>query len=170
MTLQEYNNLPDEDRQQADLKMLEYERSKEPVTEQPEPIEQNIEEESDIPNRKTEAASLIDAIVLSGYDINSYSLSAIQKQSLDNIVEIMDNEPELELLISGHTCILGPENVNYNVGRKRAETAKEYLVSKGIDESRINIESLGYSNPADDNSTPQGRNHNRRITFKIINK
>lgn len=113
---------------------------------------------------------MIDAVVISGYNINSYALSDIHKESLDSIGEMMNNDPTLELLISGHTCILGSNDVNYNVGLKRANVAKDYLISKGIDGNRIEIESLGYSNPADDNSTALGRKHNRRLTFKILNK
>lgn len=172
MTLQEYNNLSNEARQQVDLKIIAYDKSKNSATEQPKQENENTKLETlpSGPDKKKDFASLIDAVVISDYNINSYALSDIHKESLDRIVEMMNNDPTLELLISGHTCILGSNDVNYNVGLKRANAAKDYLISKGIDGNRIEIESLGYSNPADDNSTAQGRRNNRRLTFKILNK
>lgn len=172
MTLQEYNNLSNEARQQADLKIIAYDKSKNSATEQPKQENENAKLET-LPSgldKKKDFASLIDAVVISDYNINSYALSDIHKESLDRIGEMMNNDPTLELLISGHTCTLGSNDVNYNVGLKRANAAKDYLISKGIDGNRIEIESLGYSNPADDNSTALGRRNNRRLTFKILNK
>lgn len=70
--------------------------------------------------------------------------------------------------IVGHTCSIGAEKANYNVGLQRAINAKKYLVDKGIDANRISIVSKGYNCPKASNDTPEGRAMNRRITFNVI--
>ncbi len=162
ITLEEYNNLPKEMRQEVDMKILAYEDSKS----QSEPAE--IVETPIVENpQKVDYKSLIEGVVVSDYDINSYKLSAEQEDLLKKIGELLKEDESLGLIICGNTCSLGSKSVNYKVGLKRAEEAKNYLVALGIDAERIEVISYGYTNPVADNSTLEGRKSNRRLTFKL---
>lgn len=171
MSLEEYNNLPNDARQEIDIKILAYSKSKgssESNRPKTPDLPNPIVHPDTIPHSSIDYTSLIDGLVISEYDINSFNLSQDQKEALDRIAEILNTDKTFKLLISGHTCTLGSENVNYSIGLKRADAAKEYLIESGIDGERISVESLGFSKPIDENSTETGRKHNRRLTFKIL--
>ncbi|MDE6807979.1 MAG: OmpA family protein [Prevotella sp.] len=161
MSIEEYNNLSKEKRQNIDLKILIYEKSKDKNDNTPQSDTLIIE--PTIPDLKNQ----IEKILISNYDINAYKLSEEQKNILNRIAEMLRVDNSILIQISGHTCSLGSEKINYAIGLKRATEAKNYLVSLGIDINRIEIESEGFSHPITDNSTEEERKHNRRITFNI---
>lgn len=80
----------------------------------------------------------------------------------------IDRHPEAVLQVTGHTDLVGTQQYNIELGLKRAQYVKDYLVSKGIQENRITVESRGEDQPAADNITSAGRAKNRRteITLK----
>lgn len=90
---------------------------------------------------------------------------------LDNIVALMKLRPEIGLSVEGHTDgsneRTADEYLN-DLSLRRAEGVKSYLVSKGIDASRIQCQGFGRSRPVADNDTPEGRALNRRIEFRIL--
>jgi len=69
------------------------------------------------------------------------------------------------LLIEGHTDESGGHGLSAAVGRQRAESAKAYLVSKGVGADRITILSRGGERPTCADKTPACRANNRRATF-----
>jgi OOP family OmpA-OmpF porin len=82
---------------------------------------------------------------------------------LENSVEnILKKNPELIVRIEGHTDDIGSMEYNLNLSSKRAQSIKDYLVGKGIDEWRITTTGLGYTQPIADNESPEGRALNRR--------
>ncbi len=82
---------------------------------------------------------------------------------LDNIVEYMTYKPNARIEISGHTDNVGKKEANKSLSQKRAEACREYLISKGIDGSRIKAVGYGDERPIASNSSPAGRQKNRRI-------
>jgi outer membrane protein OmpA-like peptidoglycan-associated protein len=71
--------------------------------------------------------------------------------------------------IEGYTDNLGSKEVNFQVGLARAEAVKQYLgVQHEIPGDCISVVSYGMENPADDNSTPEGRARNRRVVIKVV--
>ncbi|MCX6168128.1 MAG: OmpA family protein, partial [Ignavibacteriales bacterium] len=60
------------------------------------------------------------------------------------------------------------QEYNQKLSEERAQTVKNYLVSKGIAENRLTTIGFGKSNPIADNKTEEGRAMNRRIVFRII--
>lgn len=90
------------------------------------------------------------------------------KPSLDMVAMRFKERQYWKFLISGHTDNFGDENENLMLSKRRSEAVKKYLISKGINEERIQIEYFGESRPIADNSTPEGRKKNRRVEIKII--
>lgn len=76
--------------------------------------------------------------------------------------------PALRVEISGHTSNEGKREFNMKLSRKRAEAVKDYLVSAGIDESRIGTIGYGPDKPIADNDTKEGQEKNRRIEFRLL--
>ena len=87
--------------------------------------------------------------------------------ALDELAEVLKKKSTWKLDISGHTDNVGDDDKNMLLSKKRAESLKNYLVSKGIDASRLNTFYYGETKPIADNNTPEGRKKNRRVEMKI---
>jgi len=93
---------------------------------------------------------------------NSAKLSTTSNASLNKIVAVLNEHPEMRLKIEGHT-----DNMEKNaddLSTQRAESVKTYLVSKGISADRIDVEGFGSSMPVTDNNKAK----NRRVELKIV--
>lgn len=88
--------------------------------------------------------------------------------SLTELAEVLVKKPEWKLQIAGHTDSQGNDQNNLILSKKRAEAVKKFMVSKGINEDRLNVLYFGETQPIADNSTPQGRQKNRRVEMSII--
>ncbi len=88
--------------------------------------------------------------------------------SLEELAELLLAKPEYRIYIAGHTDNVGNKKSNQKLSKDRAEAVKNFLVSKGIDASRIETEGFGDQRPIDTNKTPEGRQKNRRVEFRII--
>jgi outer membrane protein OmpA-like peptidoglycan-associated protein len=85
---------------------------------------------------------------------------------LNDVVKILNENPELKLAIDGHTDNVGADAFNQTLSEKRAASVKAYLVSKGVDESRLVATGFGETQPVADNKTATGRQKNRRVEMK----
>jgi outer membrane protein OmpA-like peptidoglycan-associated protein len=97
--------------------------------------------------------------------------SVIQKESytsLDELVTLLNAKPDYRIYIAGHTDNVGRKKANIKLSKDRANAVKKYLIDKGIDVKRIKTEGFGDSRPAASNKTPEGRQKNRRVEFRII--
>jgi outer membrane protein OmpA-like peptidoglycan-associated protein len=65
--------------------------------------------------------------------------------------------------VHGHTDAMGNYADNMQISQLRAETVRQYLITKGIASGRIRAVGFGSSSPIDDNKTAEGRARNRRI-------
>ena len=86
-------------------------------------------------------------IVLQGiyYDYDSYALRAESKTELDKIVQTMKEHPSLEIRLGAHTDSRGNDNSNMTLSQNRANAAMKYIVSKGIDATRVRAAGYGES-------------------------
>ena len=98
--------------------------------------------------------------------------STIQKRSnplLDQIATVLVAHTELKKVqIEGHTDNAGKADKNKKLSQERAEAVKTYLVKKGVGAERLTAVGFGQEKPADTNTTPAGRENNRRVEFNIL--
>jgi len=93
----------------------------------------------------------------------SFELESRSFPGLNEVVRIMKQNPNMELLVSGHTDSVGTVENNQRLSDNRANAVKNYIVSKGIAESRVKAVGFGETRPIADNGTPAGRRQNRRV-------
>ena len=102
------------------------------------------------------------------YDFDKSTLKPEGKATLDKIAADL-SKIKLEVIIAvGNTDSVGTDAYNMALGQRRAQSVKDYLVSKGVDQSRIYTESKGKSNPVASNATAEGRAKNRRTDIEVV--
>ena len=102
------------------------------------------------------------------YDFNKSDLKPEGKATLDKIARDL-GKIKLEVIIAvGNTDSVGSDAYNMALGQRRAQSVKAYLVSRGVDGSRIYTESKGKSNPVASNATEEGRAKNRRTDIEVV--
>ena len=86
---------------------------------------------------------------------------------LDRLIQLMLDVPTLKIELSGHTDNVGNDEYNLNLSQRRADAVRAYLISRGVDKSRVLAVGYGESKPVDSNDTKDGRANNRRTEFEI---
>jgi outer membrane protein OmpA-like peptidoglycan-associated protein len=104
------------------------------------------------------------------FDNDKDTIRPSSAKSLDAAVQVLKDNPEIRIKISGHTDNKGTREHNVDLSTRRAASVKKYLVEHGIDESRIQTEGFGPDKPVDTNDTSAGRANNRRIEFEILKR
>ena len=94
-------------------------------------------------------------------------LSDSAKMNLNKLATALTNYPNTNIEIQGHTDSRGTEEYNMGLSLRRANAVRDYLVSQGIDGSRMTVKGYGESAPAYTNDTPEGMAQNRRVEFLI---
>ena len=98
------------------------------------------------------------------FDADSDRIKAESAAVIKSIARGLETNPNLKLLIEGHTDSTGDAAHNLDLSKRRAEAVKAVLVSQlGVDPSRLTTAGLGATRPIDSNDTPQGRAQNRRV-------
>jgi len=110
-------------------------------------------------------------ITLSGqvlFEFNKAKLMDIAKQRLDKVVSALkEADADKSITVYGYTDSVGSASYNDKLSQDRADAVRSYLVSQGIDASRISAKGMGEKNPIADNSTPEGRANNRRVEIVV---
>ena len=105
---------------------------------------------------------------LDDYKVTQTIPSDNAKEKLDIAAELMGDYPDLRLHFVGHTCDKGTHEANRRFGQQRAESARNYLASKGVDASRIEVSSKAELEPVVPNTSEENRRKNRRVQIIII--
>ncbi|MCD2164189.1 MAG: OmpA family protein [Comamonas sp.] len=102
------------------------------------------------------------------FDFDKSVLKPEGRAKLDDVASKVKNI-NLEVIIAvGHTDSIGSDAYNQKLSVRRAEAVKAYLVSKGIDKSRVYTEGKGEKQPVADNKTAAGRAKNRRVEIEVV--
>jgi len=89
---------------------------------------------------------------------------------LDELADYLISQPELNLLIMGHTDNRGSEKINLELSQARARAVANYLISKEVAKERLTWRGFGHTRPIADNTTEEGRRRNRRVEFQFNDK
>ncbi len=97
------------------------------------------------------------------FDFNKATIRSEAGPVLNKWSDRLSECPNVALQIEGHTDSTGPEAYNQGLSERRANSVRDYLVSRGIDSSRLNPVGYGELRPVATNSTRDGRAENRRV-------
>jgi outer membrane protein OmpA-like peptidoglycan-associated protein len=103
--------------------------------------------------------------VLFGFDRSDLSDDAMT--NLDKLVVVLNNYPDTNIEVQGHTDSKGTEVYNQGLSERRAGSVSGYLTSNGIANIRITTTGFGENFPKYSNDTEDGRAQNRRVEFLI---
>lgn len=103
------------------------------------------------------------------FNIGSHKLLGKSFTSLNEVVQILKENPSYKISIDGYTDNTGSDEINKKLSGERANSVKEYLVKNSLDESRITAVGHGTEDPIADNATAAGRSKNRRVEMKLTN-
>lgn len=95
-------------------------------------------------------------------------LTAGSYAELGRLLNIMQDNPNMKIEVSGHTDKTGSEAVNFRLSEARAKAVVDFLIKQGINSDRMEYRGYGSLQPIADNTTPEGRQQNRRVEFKIL--
>jgi outer membrane protein OmpA-like peptidoglycan-associated protein len=88
---------------------------------------------------------------------------------LGEVATILREHPEVLLVsIEGHTDNRGRPALNLRLSQQRAASVVSWLISRGVEASRLTSQGYGLERPIDTNNTEQGRRNNRRVEFRIV--
>lgn len=87
---------------------------------------------------------------------------------LKKLLKLMRENPQLAIEVCGHTDSIGEDEYNQTLSEKRARAVAEYLTGNGIHASRTRFKGCGSAQPVATNTTPQGRQLNRRVEFIVM--
>ena len=137
-------------------------------------IEPEIEPEQSITdtqclNEAAEGCSLLYAQFKHSirFGSNSKHLESISYELLTGLVDALKKVPHLDIEIQAHSDSIGDVSFNQALSEQRARSVYDYLVSHGIDESRLSSKGFGESQPIASNETLEGRSLNRRVDFVV---
>lgn len=98
----------------------------------------------------------------------SAELTQTSHAILDQLVEVLRNNPAYHCDIHGHTDATGDNASNLDLSNRRAKACLDEIVSKGIAANRLSAAGFGDTRPVGDNKTIEGRKANRRVEFLLI--
>lgn len=101
------------------------------------------------------------------FDFDQYRVTDTAKPVLEKIANVLKEKPTWKVLVEGHCDERGTNEYNMGLGEQRAQSAKRYLVSLGIEESRFQTVSYGEERPADPGHDESAWVKNRRAEFKV---
>lgn len=102
------------------------------------------------------------------FESKKSELGATSINELDKVAQLMNENPRLRIMISGHTDNVGKKEDNQALSLNRASAVTKYLVSRGISAARLEAKGFGDSRPVAPNNTDQGKSLNRRTELNVL--
>jgi len=102
------------------------------------------------------------------FETGKAELKSESYTELNRVIAFLKENPNVKIELSGHTDNVGNDDFNKSLSQKRADSVLAYLVTNGIDASRLVAKGYGMEKPVADNTTEQGKASNRRVEFTIL--
>jgi len=132
---------------------------------------QSQELEQSLPNAEVQRVGEGIAVTFASgilFPHNSTQVLPAGQSNLAQLATSLQRYPETTVLIVGHTDASGTDQYNMGLSQNRAQSAANFLMSRGIDRSRIRTEGRGESEPIASNDNPSGMQQNRRVEIAIF--
>ena len=101
------------------------------------------------------------------FDFGKYDLRAEAREKLAKLSGIILGHPGLNLAVEGHTDNVGSDELNQKLSEQRAESVRGYLIKQGLVDNTVTSRGFGKTTPVADNSSPAGRQKNRRVEIVV---
>ena len=101
------------------------------------------------------------------FEPNKTVLAAGGKDKLESVVNFLQSQQEVKIDVFGHTDAQGSDKANQKLSEGRARSVMDYLVSRGVDASRLSSKGYGETQPIATNETAEGRAQNRRVELLL---
>lgn len=101
------------------------------------------------------------------FDTAQATLKPESEATLRQVLGVLQEDPELRLVIAGHTDSEGGDDYNQGLSERRAESVVRWLVDQGVSAPRLSAEGHGESRPVADNASAEGRALNRRVELRL---
>jgi len=135
----------------------------------PEPIDNGISQtDTDTTSKKHESWRPKKITINCDFNLHNPKYSG-DKDLMDDITNVLINNPGVMLRVIGHTDNVGNYQDNYNLGLRRARAVCQDLILNGVNPAQLKPESRSFSEPLVPNTTPENRAKNRRVEMEFIN-
>jgi cytochrome c oxidase subunit 2 len=101
------------------------------------------------------------------FETGSAELTALSRYQLEDVIALMNANPDIRAMLKGHTDSTGDAEANLTLSEARAASVKQFLIDGGIDAARLGSAGYGSIQPIETNDTEEGRAANRRTEFFI---
>ena len=101
------------------------------------------------------------------FDTNKSAIKPNFYSTLNKVSQVLAEDNKSAILVTGYTDNTGNDSINIPLSQARAQAVASYISSQGVSTTRINAQGQGAANPIADNSTPAGREQNRRVEISV---
>ena len=133
-------------------------------------LEKQKQEIDQIPDANVQQQGDVLTVAFPGdvlFDTGSSSLAPGAFGRLDQLATTLSRYPDSDVIIKGYTDGSGSETFNQTLSEQRADSVRRYLIGKGVSPARLTSLGFGESMPLATNSTPEGRQQNRRVEIEV---
>jgi len=104
------------------------------------------------------------------FETNSDVLRSGGERVINEAAETLMRNPDLAIEVAGHTDSQGDAGYNLGLSERRAKTVRDYLINRGVDQNRLTWRGYGEAEPIGDNTTAEGRDMNRRVVLRVLDR
>lgn len=101
------------------------------------------------------------------FGFDKYQITDEMIPSLTEAAALLEEFPNLKVMVGGHTDSTGPEAYNQGLSERRAKSVADWMAENGISTDRLQVKGYGEMNPKYDNTTREGRKLNRRVEIDV---
>ena len=123
--------------------------------------------EAEKPVAKTAQALRVTYLSRSLFDFDRAVLKPEGRSAMDQLIARLTSVNVEVIIATGHTDSVGTDKYNLDLGMRRADAVRNYLVAKGLEPARVYVDSKGERDPVATNKTAQGRSENRRVVVEV---